>query len=79
MSDDDRVPYTPRRHLEGVLTNIEDRRSAVRSILSTERKAPSGTTQYLRGYYDALELVTAELRDAKDSEIMGITPGDDDE
>lgn len=71
MTDD--AEYTPRRRLNGTLTKLEDRRSAARSILNGS-KQPNGTTTYLKGYYDALDLATAELRDVRDAEIMGITP-----
>jgi hypothetical protein len=77
---DDTPEYTPRRRLEGTLTSIEDRQSAAQSLLSGS-KQPNAVTTYLKGYYDALELVTAELRKCKDAEIMGVTPdrgGDDD-
>ena len=80
MTDDDNPPeVTPRTLVEGTLTNIKNRRSAVRSILQTQRKAPKPTEQYLRGYYDALDLVTAEILDLKGRELMGSTPGDDDD
>lgn len=79
MSDDGPVEYTPRKHLEGTLSDIERREQATRSILNSERNAPNTVINYLRGYNDALQLVCAEVRQAKDAEIMGITPGDGDE
>lgn len=74
-----RPEYTPRRHLEGVLSSLEDRESAVKTILGTNVKADRDTIHYLQGYYDALNLVTDEVRQAKDAEIMGITPSENDE
>jgi len=68
--------YTPRRRLEGTLTSIENRQSAARSMLNGSKQGKHITT-YLKGYYDALELVTAELRQCKDAEIMSVTPGSD--
>lgn len=79
MTDDDRPEYTPRRHLEGTLTSLENRETAVRELLQANRKMGNSTTHYLKGYYDALQLVTDEVRQAKDAEIMGITPGDSDD
>lgn len=79
MSDDDAPEYTPRRRVEGLLSDVKARRFATRDILRAERKMGSSTRNYLRGYYDALELVTAEIQQCKDAEIMGITPGDGDE
>jgi len=75
MSENGDPEYTPRRRLNRTLTGIEDRQSAARSLLNGS-KQPSAVTTYLRGYYDALELVTAELRQTRDAEIMGITPCD---
>jgi uncharacterized protein involved in exopolysaccharide biosynthesis len=50
---------------------VKQRRRAIRSVLNSNRKASNNVTTYLEGYYDALELVEAELRDLKDAEIMG--------
>jgi len=76
-ADGDTPEYTPRRRLEGTLTSIENRKNAVRELLSANQKAGRDTINYLQGYYDALDLASSEVRQAKDAEIMGLTPSED--
>jgi len=68
MTDD---KYTPRMRVKGTYSNIQDRKQAVRDLLGSNRKASNNVVTYLQGYYDALNLVEAEVRDLRDAEIMG--------
>lgn len=79
---DVRIEYTPRTFIESKREEIEARKDATSTMVGTQRNMPKQAEQYLNGYQDALDFVSAELRQLEDREIMGVTPhtdGDSDE
>ena len=72
MSDADRPRVTPRKLVEGKLSNIRQRRDATRTMIGTNQKASRNTVEYLNGYHDALNLVVGEIQQLADQEMRDV-------
>jgi hypothetical protein len=69
-TDDDRL--TPADLVDGTWETLRNRQRGVRDVLDGQRKAPNAAVQYLRGYYDALDLAADEVKQLRDMELMGL-------